>query len=86
MGNTALTKLPAIGKELGLDLYIKDETRNPTWGHKDRLNAVLINKAMELGGAWALCTHRPEIMGHPEQHLQQRQGMPCVILTVKGVQ
>ena len=49
VGNTALTRLSRLGEELGLELYVKDETRNPTWGHKDRLNAVLINKALELG-------------------------------------
>lgn len=84
VGNTALTKLPAIGKELGLDLYIKDETRNPTWGHKDRLNAVLINKAMELGVPGVVYASTGN-NGASGAAFAAKAGMPCVILTVKGV-
>ncbi|MBR4400086.1 MAG: pyridoxal-phosphate dependent enzyme [Synergistes sp.] len=84
VGNTPVTKLPRLGEELGLDLYIKDETRNPTWGHKDRLNAVLVNKAIEL--------HAPGVVyastgnnGASGAALAAKAGLPCIILTVKGV-
>ena len=84
VGNTALTRLDRLGNELGVELYIKDETRNPTWGHKDRLNGVLINKALEL--------HAPGVVyastgnnGASGAAFAAKAGIPCVILTVKGV-
>lgn len=49
-GNTPLIKADRLGKILGLnDLYIKDETRNPTGSFKDRPNTVAVSKAKELG-------------------------------------
>lgn len=49
-GNTPLLSLKRLGARLGLErLYLKDETRNPTWSWKDRLCAVLVNKAKQDG-------------------------------------
>ena len=84
VGNTALTRLDRLGQELGLNLYIKDETRNPTWGHKDRLNSVLINKALELkapGVVYASTGNN----GASGAAFAAKAGIPCIILTVKGV-
>ena len=84
VGNTPVTELQRLGEELGLDLYIKDETRNPTWGHKDRLNAVLINKALELGAPGVVYASTGN-NGASGAALAAKAGLPCVILTVKGV-
>ena len=84
VGNTALTKLQRLGEELGLDLYIKDETRNPTWGHKDRLNAVLINKAREIGAPGVVYASTGN-NGASGAAFAAKAGMPCIILTVRGV-
>ena len=84
VGNTALTRLDHLGKELGVELYIKDETRNPTWGHKDRLNAILINKALELkapGIVYASTGNN----GASGAAFAAKAGLPCMIVTVKGV-
>lgn len=49
-GDTPLLRLPSIGHELGLDnLFIKDESKNPTGTFKARGLAVAISKARELG-------------------------------------
>lgn len=83
-GNTALSPLEKIGKELEVDLYAKDETRNPTWGHKDRLNAVLINKAIEQkcpGVIYASTGNN----GASGAAYAAKAGIPCIVLTVKGV-
>jgi len=50
-GGTPLMKSTAIGKEHGVDLYFKDETRNPTCSFKDRPNTVGISVALELGAS-----------------------------------
>jgi threonine synthase len=49
-GDTSLLSLPNLEKELGLsDLYVKDESSNPTGSFKARGLAAAISKAKELG-------------------------------------
>jgi threonine synthase len=49
-GMTPLLHAPRLGRRLGLDrLYIKDESRNPTWSFKDRMGSVGASKAVEFG-------------------------------------
>jgi len=49
-GNTPLIRAKRLGEKLGIiNLYLKDETRNPTASFKDRAMAVGIAKAVELG-------------------------------------
>jgi threonine synthase len=74
-GDTALLKLPNLGKELGLNnLFIKDESMNPTGSFKARGLAAAVSKAKELdiykviiptagnaGGAMAAYAARAEI-------------------------
>jgi len=48
-GNTPLLKCKNLEKLLGLrNLYIKDESRNPTWSYKDRLCSWLFQKGWSL--------------------------------------
>jgi len=49
-GDTALLPLPRLGRTLGLSqLYIKDESSNPTGSFKARGLAAAVSKAKELG-------------------------------------
>ncbi len=49
-GGTPLIKATRLAEAYGLkELYIKDETRNPTGSFKDRSMAVSVAKAVELG-------------------------------------
>jgi threonine synthase len=49
-GDTSLLDLPRIGSELGLrNLFVKDESKNPTGSFKARGLAAAISKAKELG-------------------------------------
>ena len=49
-GDTALVHLPGLGKELGLsNLFVKDESSNPTGSFKARGLAAAVSKAKELG-------------------------------------
>ena len=49
-GFTPLLRAERLGRAYGLDyLYLKDETRNPTWSFKDRLAVVMAAKAREFG-------------------------------------
>lgn len=49
-GDTPLLPLPRLGQELGLsNLYVKDESNNPTGSFKARGLATAVSKAKELG-------------------------------------
>ncbi len=48
-GGTPLTLLDELSDELGLSVYVKNETMNPTWSFKDRHAAVNITMARQLG-------------------------------------
>lgn len=48
-GSTPLIKSKKIGPELGIDLYFKLESQNPTGSFKDRGSAVELTIAKELG-------------------------------------
>jgi len=51
-GSTPLVRCERWGKEMGLNaLYIKDESRNPTWSCKDRHTAVAMSMAVECGAS-----------------------------------
>jgi threonine synthase len=49
-GDTALLDLPRVGNQLGLsNLYVKDESSNPTGSFKARGLSAAVSKAKELG-------------------------------------
>jgi threonine synthase len=55
-GCTPLVRAERLGAELGLrDLWIKDDTVNPTGSFKDRVVSVALTKARELGFKVAAC-------------------------------
>ena len=48
-GDTPLLQLPRLSRELGVTLWAKNESVNPTWSFKDRGTAVVVQKAVSLG-------------------------------------
>jgi len=48
-GDTPLLRLPRLGRELGVALWAKNESVNPTWSFKDRGTAVVVQKIVSLG-------------------------------------
>jgi threonine synthase len=49
-GCTPLIHCPRLGERLGLKrLYVKDDSRNPTWSFKDRMAAVGAAVALDMG-------------------------------------
>jgi threonine synthase len=48
-GGTPFCKCDKIGKELGIELYVKVEGSNPTGSFKDRGMSIGVTKAIELG-------------------------------------
>jgi threonine synthase len=84
-GGTPLVELPELAAQSGVGrLLVKDETRNPTWSYKDRLAAVAVTKATELGvDTVVVCStgnHGAAVAAYAA-----RAGIRCVVLTLASV-
>ncbi|BAS26768.1 threonine synthase [Limnochorda pilosa] len=82
-GGTAL--IPLEGGAGGWDgrLYIKDESRNPTWSHKDRLNRCAVSAAALSGSAGVVVASSGNHAGSAAAYAA-RAGLPCVALVSAG--
>lgn len=83
-GDTPLLPLPRAGRDTGLDLWWKDESRNPTWSYKDRLAAVAVSKAVE-DGADTVVVSSTGNHGAAVAAYAARAGIRCVVLTLASV-
>lgn len=84
-GGTPLLHLRRLGEAWGLpNLYAKDETRNPTWSYKDRLNSVGISAAVERGAS-AITVSSTGNHGASTAAYAARAGLPCVVFTTSSV-
>jgi threonine synthase len=77
-----LTHVPAAS-DLGR-LWVKDESRNPTWSYKDRLIAVAITKARECG-ADTVAVASTGNHGAAAAAYAARAGLRCIVLTLNSV-
>lgn len=84
-GMTPLIPCPRLGSRYGLTrLYLKDESRNPTWSFKDRLASVAASKARELG-ATTLAIASTGNAGAATAAYAARAGMEAVVFTTQTV-
>jgi threonine synthase len=84
-GGTPLLRLSRVGSEVGLpELYLKDESRNPTWSYKDRLAAVGVTKAREVGAEVVVVSSTGN-HGAATAAYAAAAGLRCVVLTLESV-
>lgn len=80
-GNTPLVHIGKLGEKLGLNgLYVKDESRNPTWSHKDRLTSVGVTKAKEVGADCIIVSSTGN-QGISAAAYAAKAGIKCVVFT-----
>jgi threonine synthase len=78
-GFTPLLKAERLGERLGLhNLFIKNDTVNPTWSFKDRVVSVAITKAMEFGFDTVACASTGNLGNAVAAHAA-RMGLRCFI-------
>jgi threonine synthase len=83
-GWTPLVPAPRIAAALGIrELFIKDESRNPTWSFKDRLASVVVSSARRLG-AKVIATSSSGNAGAAVAAYAARAGLPCVVFTFQA--
>ncbi len=84
-GNTPLIPAAPLARRIGAaQLMIKDESRNPTWSYKDRLAAVAVTKAVELGIDTVVVSSTGN-HGAAVAAYAARAGLQCVVLTLATV-
>ncbi|MEF2072696.1 threonine synthase [Consotaella aegiceratis] len=86
VGGTPLVDVSALAPERFADrrVLVKDESRNPTWSHKDRLNTFTVSAA--------LCEEAKTIIvassgnhGVSAAAIASRAGLNCIVLTMPEV-
>lgn len=83
-GDTPLVAVPALGGQIGVErLYFKDESRNPTWSHKDRFSAVAVSYARQQGVS-ALATASSGNAGASLAAYAAKAGLPCIVFTFQN--
>lgn len=83
-GWTPLTACPRYGARVRVPrLFVKDESRNPTWSFKDRLAAVAVSLARPFGASVIGCSSSGNA-GAAAAAYAARAGLPCVVLTFAG--
>ena len=78
-GYTPLVKANNLAKMLGLkNLYIKNDTANPTWSFKDRVVSTALSRAVEFGFDTAACASTGNLANSVAAHAA-RAGMKAYV-------
>lgn len=84
-GNTPVYRLRRLGEALGIpQLYVKDESKNPTLSHKDRLESLIISKACADAAPGVVIASTGN-QGASAAAYSATAGLPCVIFTTPNV-
>lgn len=80
-GDTPMLETPRLAAWAGVSrpLYIKDEGRNPTWSHKDRLNRCTVSAA-QLADAPGIIVASSGNHGASASAYAAAAGLPCIVL------
>ncbi len=85
-GWTPLVRAERLAAELGLgELWLKDDTVNPTGSFKDRVVSVALTKARQLGFKVAACASTGNLAASIAAHAA-RAGMASVVLVPKDLE
>jgi threonine synthase len=80
-GLTPLVRADRLAAELGLrDLWVKDDTRNPTGSFKDRVVSVALSKARELGFKVIACASTGNLANSVAAHAAKAGMESCVVI------
>lgn len=84
-GGTPLLQAEGLTEYLdGADLCIKDESRNPTWSHKDRLNLCTVSAATKVRAPGVVVASSGN-HGASAAAYAARAGLPCIVITGGGL-
>ena len=86
VGMTPLVKAEKLGKEIGLNnLYVKNDSVNPTFSFKDRPAGVAVSKAKEFGLASVGCASTGNLAAATAAHAAKAD-LPCYIFAPSDIE
>jgi threonine synthase len=78
-GFSPLVRANNLAKKLGIkELYIKNDTANPTWSFKDRVVSVALSRAVEMGFDTAACASTGNLANSVAAHAAHA-GLKCFV-------
>ncbi|CDZ64565.1 threonine synthase [Neorhizobium galegae] len=81
-GRTSVVDLPDLAHELGLaGLLVKNESSNPTGSHKDRMSALIVQRAKEVGASTVAVASSGNA-GASVAAYAALAGLQCVVVTM----
>lgn len=84
-GNTPLIELSPLSEELEIaKVLIKNEGANPTGSHKDRMSALVVKRAVEVGAS-TIAVASSGNAGVSVAAYATRAGLDCVVITSPGM-
>jgi len=86
VGSTPLVDVSAIVPERFRDraVFVKDESRNATWSHKDRLNKYTTSAALHDGASTIIVASSGN-HGISAAAMASRAGLACIVITMPEV-
>jgi threonine synthase len=85
-GMTPLVRAEKLGKKLGLNnLYIKNDSVNPTFSFKDRPAGVAVSKAKEFGLSAVGCASTGNLASATAAHAA-KGGFPCYVFAPSDIE
>ncbi|WGX99284.1 pyridoxal-phosphate dependent enzyme [Nocardioides sp. L-11A] len=86
VGGTPLVRMDALARFAGSpgEVWVKDESRNPTWSHKDRLNAVAVSAAVAVDAPGVVVASSGNHGASAAAHAA-RAGLPCIVVTSRDL-
>lgn len=80
-GGTPLVATPRLANWAGFDgdVFVKDESQNPSWSHKDRLNLCTVSAAVHSGAPGVVVASSGN-HGASAAAYAARAGIPCIML------
>jgi threonine synthase len=82
-GSTPLLHAPRLSRRLGLDVWLKLESMNPTGSFKDRGMTVAVSKALEEGAVAVVCASTGNTAASAAAYAA-RAGLPALVLQPQG--
>lgn len=85
-GGTPLYKANRLADQIGLpNLYLKDETRNPTNSFRDRAAALMVSNMLDLGFSTAICASNGN-MGASLAAYCAKYGLTCHVIIPRNIE
>jgi threonine synthase len=85
-GFTPLLKADNLAEKLGLkEVYVKNDSVNPTFSFKDRPASVAVSKAIEFGSPAVGCASTGNLSGAMAAHAS-KAGLPCFVFIPEGLE